>query len=93
MSSPGKLISRLAIAIVWITAHLLPFYLVDASTFQMSNGTANFLTGLVFSFILPAFLLGFNTFAFLRFICFRLKVDNPGAAGKEFIPRQLLIEE
>ena len=59
----------------------------------MSNGATNFLTGLVFSFILPAFLLGFNTFAFLRFICFRLKVDNPGAAGKEFIPRQLLMEE
>ena len=85
--------SRLAIAILWTVAHLLPFYLVDASTFQMSNGTANFLTGLAFCFMLPAFLLGFNTFAFLRFICFKLKVDNPGAAGKEFIPRQLLIEE
>ena len=43
--------------------------------------------------MLPAFLVGFNTFAFLRFLCFKLKLDNPQAVGKEFIPRSLLMEQ
>jgi len=92
-ADPRRTLARLAIAVAWLTAHLLPITLIDAKSFSMSNGASNFLTGLLYCFMLPAFALGFNTFAFLRFICFKLRVDNPNAAGKEFIPRQLLLEE
>ena len=59
----------------------------------MSNGQTNFATGLFLCFILPAFAVGFNTFAFLRFICFKLKLDSAESIGKEFIPRSMIIEQ
>ncbi len=59
----------------------------------MSNGGSNFVSGLFVCFMLPAFAIGFNTFAFLRFICYKLRLDNPQAVGKEFIPRELHIEQ
>ena len=59
----------------------------------MSNGSTNFTAGLLICFMLPSFMLGFTTFAFLRLICFKLKLDNRQAVGKEFIQRSLCLEE
>ena len=35
----------------------------------------------------------FTTFALLRFVVFKLKLDSPQSVGKEFISRDLLQEE
>ena len=87
MSDARKILARLGLAIPWLLLHLLPVFMFDPQSFHMANGSAEFVSGLLYCFILPAFALGFNTFAFLRFLCFKLKVDNPEAAGKEFIAR------
>lgn len=92
-SSLSQMAGRLAIVLPWIALNLLPLLIFDASSFEMSEGSTNFTMGLLVCFMLPAFAVGFNTFAFLRFICFKLKLDNPEAVGKEFIPRELLIEQ
>jgi len=84
--------ARVALTLPWLALNLLPLLLFDASSFEMSNGSSHFLTGLLVCFVLPAFALAFNTFALLRFICFKLKLDSPHSVGKEFIPRKLLIE-
>ena len=81
------------LAFTWFFLHMIPTFLFDASTFKMSNGGTNFVMGALFCFMAPALLVSFNTFAFLRYICFKLKIDNPQSVGKEFIPRSLLIEQ
>lgn len=73
--------------------HLIPVWLFEPSAFKMSNGNTNFTLGLILCFMLPAFLLGFNSFAFLRLLFFKLKLDSGESVGKEFIPRSLLIEQ
>ena len=85
--------ARACVATAWCLANLWPVFLFDASSFQMSNGNTNFGLGMAVCFMLPAFQIGFTTFAFLRFLFFKLKLDNPLAVGKEFIPRSLLLEE
>ena len=86
--------ARVLLAFGWFIGHMLPLALGPSpASFEMSNGSSNFTTGLILCFMLPAFIIGFNTFAFLRFFCFRLKLDNKNAVGKEFIQRELLLEE
>ena len=81
------------IGAVWFAVNLSPTIIFVASNFEMSKGSSNFMTGLLLCFMLPAFMLGFTTFALLRFAIYKLKLDNPLSVGKEFIPRAMLIEE
>lgn len=85
---------RALVSFVWFAVHLIPLLLLfDPANFKMANGTSNFLLGITLCFMLPAFLIGFNAFAFLRLLFFKLKLDNTDAVGKEFISRNLLIEQ
>ena len=88
-----KVAGRVAIGLVFLLVNLLPIFVFTTSSFEMSNGSTNFLLGFVLCFLLPAFAVGFNTFALLRYIVYKLKLDNPAAVGKEFIARSLLIEQ
>ena len=87
-----KFFLRVLLAFVWFFVHMIPTYVFDASSFKMSNGGTSFVMGTLVCFIIPSLLVTFNTFAFLRLACFKLKLDNPQSVGKEFIPRSLLIE-
>ena len=89
-----KTIGRIILAIMWSAAHMAPWwYALKTAEFEMSNGSMNFVTGLLLCFMLPSFLLGFNTFAFLRWICFKMRLDSNESLGKEFIQRSLLLEQ
>ena len=88
-----KLSARMFIGVVWLSANIAPTIVFAAQNFEMSKGASNFTTGLLLCFMLPAFSLGFTTFALLRFVIHKLKLDNPLSVGKEFIPRAMLIEQ
>ena len=81
-----RILLRLILAIIWFALHALPFVFgPSAASFEMSEDGSNFILGILICFMLPAFFIGFNTFAFLRFIVYKVKLDNSNAIGKEFI--------
>ena len=94
-SSPLKVVLRILATAVALFICLVPIAFSDGIVEQLDEdqifGRATL--RMIFSFILPGFLVGFVAFGMLRFLFNKFKLDNDDAQGKEFRTREQYLRD